>query len=118
MKPIAYTVHGQGARPILVAERFSLAATFLAPLWLLVQAAWIELAAYVLLAGAAVAAELFLDTGLAIIAGAVLALHLFVGFEAGEIRRRVLARQGLGALGVVCGHDAAEAADRLVLRAR
>jgi len=118
MKPIAYTVHGQGTQPILVAERFSLVAALFAPLWLLFQMAWIDLAVYVVVVAAAVAVQLFLLPDLAGAPAVILAAGLFVGFEAGQIRCRVLARHGMGALGVVCAHDKAEAADRVVLRAR
>ncbi|RJF89685.1 DUF2628 domain-containing protein [Oleomonas cavernae] len=118
MKPIAYTVHGQGTQPILVAERFSLLACLFAPLWLLFQMAWVDLAAYAVVVAAAVVVQLFLLPDLAVAPAAILAAGLFVGFEAGQIRRRVLARHGMAALGVVCAHDKAEAADRVVLRAR
>lgn len=118
MKPIAYTVHGQGTRPVLVAERFSLLACLFAPLWLLAHQAWLHFGLYVLLAGVAVYVQMLLAPGVAVVAGLLVAAHLFVGFEAGEFRRSALSRRGLALLGVVCAPDEAEAVDRLVLRAR
>lgn len=118
MRPIAYTVHGPLPEIELVAERFSLAAFLFGPLWLLAHAAWVEAILWLGFVGAGIAAGLFLLPERPLPELTVLAAALFTGFEAGEIRRRVLARQGHPVIGVVTGESRADAEDRVVLKVR
>ncbi|MFA5121963.1 DUF2628 domain-containing protein [Zavarzinia sp.] len=118
MRPVAYTVHGPAPKLTLVAERFSFPAFLLGSLWLLVQRAWIELALYVVVVVAGFAAGIFLWPGHPVGLLTAVAVHLLTGFEAGEIRRRSLARRDRRAIGVVVGENREDALDRLVLKVR
>ncbi len=118
MRPNAYTVH-QGPQGIeLVSERFSLLAAVAGPLWLLACGAFVELAAYVLVIGAAGVVNFHVLGDWPLLPASVVVAHLLIGFEAGDIRRRALVRRGRPVVGIVTGDTRADAEDRVVLRAR
>ena len=118
MRPVAYTVH-PGERGVeLVSEHFSFPAFLFAPVWLLVQGAWLGFLAWVVVVAGGIAAGLFLLPGSALPVLTVIGAGLHVGLEAGEIRRDRLARRGRPAIGVVMGETRADAEDRVILRAR
>jgi Protein of unknown function (DUF2628) len=93
---------------MFVPDGFSFGAALFAPFWLASHRMWLALASYlvaaVLLAAGMTAAGI--DAGWMCLAFA--ALHLWLGFEAAEIRRRSLLAQGWSDAGSVSGHDLAE----------
>lgn len=117
MRAVAYTVHPGNAGVELVAERFSFAAFLLPPLWLLSHGALLALVLWAVVVGAGVAAGLFLLPGTALPFLVYLGAALYVGLEAGEIRRRLLAKSGRPAVKVVMAETRDEAEDRVVLGA-
>ncbi len=102
--PPATSPGAGGATPLLLAEGFSWLALLFGPLWLLAHRLWLPAVA-LLLAGAALAVA---SPWLA------LALHLIFAFEAQELRRWSLARQGWQAAGLVAAPNAEAALQRLV----
>jgi hypothetical protein len=110
-----YTVHepparaGIGSAPeperfVFVRDGFSLWALLLGPLWMLRHRMWLVLLGYMVVV-AALAGVLHLHGTPA--AGTVVwaLLALFIGFEAGTLRRFGLARRGYRNIGLVVGDD-------------
>lgn len=97
----AFTLHATPGRPpLLIPEGFSWGAFVFAPFWLLRHGVWFGLLAYVVgvLAIGALAPPAW--RGLAF-----LALHLLAGFEARDLLRAKLARQGRDTRAVIFGMD-------------
>jgi hypothetical protein len=92
-----------------IKDGFSFQAMLLAPLWLLTQRAFVEVALYGAIVLAIVAAAYALDVPYVHAALAVLGLHVLVGFEAGAIERSALRRRGYTQISEITGtseHDA------------
>jgi hypothetical protein len=113
-----YTIHeppfapadriDRAERLVFLKDGFSWGAFLLAPLWLAARAEWAGLAAYV---SAAIVLTLLLTAigaAPAWITLAILALNLFLGFEASSLKRWSLERTGWTELGAVSGRNAAE----------
>jgi uncharacterized protein DUF2628 len=117
-----YTVHQPPPRTaddladtdrfVFVRDGFSWWAFLLTPLWMLRHGLWLVLIVYLLvLAGIdAVLHVLGASTSTIVLVGAV--VSLFVGLEAGTLRRFTLSGRGWRNVGVVSGHDAEEAERR------
>ncbi|HEY4254571.1 MAG TPA: DUF2628 domain-containing protein [Roseomonas sp.] len=97
----AFTLHAApGYPPLLLREGFCWGAFVLAPFWLLRHAIWLGLLAYLLGFAAIILVVPPGWRGLAL-----LALHLLAGFEARDLWRGRLARQGRGTRAVIFGMD-------------
>jgi hypothetical protein len=93
---------------VFVKEGFSWAAAFLTPFWLLANRLWIVLAGYI---GGMVVLQILLnalDASQAISFLFTIAVHLLIGFEADELKRWTLARNGWHMIGSVVGRNWAE----------
>jgi hypothetical protein len=99
-------------RFVFVRDGFSWWAFLLTPFWMLRHRLWLVLSVYVLvLAGIDAALHaLGASTFSIVLAGAL--ISLFVGLEAGTLRRWTLSGRGWRNVGVVSGHDAEEAERR------
>jgi hypothetical protein len=99
-------------RFVFVRDGFSWWAFLLTPLWMLRRRLWLVLTVYVLiLAGIdTVLHVLGASTFTIMVVGAL--VSLFVGLEAGTLRRLTLSGRGWRNVGVVSGHDAEEAERR------
>jgi Protein of unknown function (DUF2628) len=99
-------------RFVFVRDGFSWWAFLLTPFWMLRHRLWLVLSVYVLvLAGIDAALHaLGASTFTIVLAGAL--ISLFVGLEAGTLRRWTLSGRGWRNVGVVSGHDAEEAERR------
>jgi hypothetical protein len=104
---------GRGAadRVVVLREKFSWPALFFAPFWLLWHGLWVGFFGWVLVGCviAALAIALDLDTRAAV--PALLLPNFLLAFEASELRRRKLLRQGFREAGVIVADDL-EAAER------
>lgn len=92
-----------------IKDGFSLQAMLFAPLWLLGQRAFVEVALYACVVLAIVAAATALDIPYIHAALAVIGLHVLVGYEAGAIERSALRRRGFTEISEITGtseHDA------------
>ena len=106
----SYTVHVHASRPVvLVAERFSLGALLLGPLWLLFQAAWIP----AVLLGCAWVAAMVLSPA-AMLGPVAVGLALFAGLTGPDMLRWALARRGWRLSQVVVAGSAELALGRLL----
>ena len=117
-----YTVHQPPPRTadnladtdrfVFVRDGFSWWAFLLTPLWMLRHGLWLVLIVYLLvLAGIdAVLHVIGASASAIILVGAL--VSLFVGLEAGTLRRFTLSGRGWRNVGVVSGHDAEEAERR------
>jgi hypothetical protein len=90
--------------PLMVPERFSWAALLFGPLWLLAHKLW------------GPAAVLFVASAVLgfVSPWAAAGLQLVFAFEAEDVRRWALARQGWSVAGVVAAADAEAATQRLL----
>jgi hypothetical protein len=99
-------------RFVFVRDGFSWWAFLLTPLWMLRHRLWLVLTVYVLVLAVIDAAlrALGASTFTIMVVGAL--VSLFVGLEAGTLRRLTLSGRGWRDVGVVGGHDAEEAERR------
>ncbi|MCF4167516.1 DUF2628 domain-containing protein [Zavarzinia compransoris] len=118
MRAVAYTVHPGNSGAELVAERFSFTAFLFTPVWLLAHGAFLALGIWAGVVMAGIAGAIFLLPGSPLPLFVYLGASLYVGLEAGEVRRRLLARAGRPAVKVVMAETLGEAEDRVVLGAR
>jgi Protein of unknown function (DUF2628) len=93
---------------LFVPDKFSFAAALLAPFWLASHQLWLALAAYLGATFALVAALSAIGIDGSFTLCALLALNLWLGFEASEIQRASLAAKGWSDAGSVSGRDLAE----------
>ena len=93
---------------VFVEDGFSWGAALFAPLWLAIQQLWLALGAYVLVACAIIAGLYVTGINEAWIGCAIVALNVWLGFEASEIKRQTLAARGWGDAGTVSGRNLAE----------
>ena len=98
----------RGERFTFVADVFDGTAALFAPLVLLSHKVWFGLALYVVAAAAIVAVFSALGADRAWIALGIAALHVFIGFEYGELRRAQLDATGWTDLGPVSGRSLAD----------
>lgn len=117
-RDVAVTVHEQPTPPadrleraeamVFVSDDFSWGAALLGPIWLALNQLWIALIAYV--AGTAVLSWLLSALGYNETATTVLvlAINVWLGFEAPALKRMALARAGWTEAGSVSGRDAGE----------
>jgi hypothetical protein len=114
---IVYTVHeprnppadrlDRAAELRFVRDGFSLLATLLGPVWMLVHGLWLVLIGYLVMVTAIVAVGIAgLGAGWALVL--VVALNVIVGFEWPSLRRWTLERRGWRSVGTVTGRNAAE----------
>lgn len=97
----AFTLHlAPGHPPLLIREGFSWGAFVFAPFWLLRHGLWLGLLAY---AAGFVAIGALLPPGWRGLL--LLGLHLLAGFEARDLLRARLTRQGRGVRAVIFGMD-------------
>jgi hypothetical protein len=99
-------------RIVFVPDRFSWGAFLLAPLWMLWRRLWLVFVAY-LVVMAAVTAGLMVagvGPGARFLVGVL--ISLLVGFEAANLRRWALLRDGWRERGPIIGHDLAAAERR------
>ena len=114
----AYTVHEPPDVPadridraeqlMFLADGFSWGAFLLAPIWLAARGEWVGLAAYMAAVIALSGLLSALGLGAAWTTLALLALNLYVGFEAATLQRWSLDRAGWNELGTVTGRNVAE----------
>ncbi len=109
-----YTVHEPpskaGAAPeperfVFVRDGFSFAALLFGPLWMLRHRMWLVLLGYaaVVVLLSVLVMRLHGSAAVGVSVGVLLAL--FVGFEAGTLRRFTLGRRGFRNIGIVVGDD-------------
>jgi hypothetical protein len=99
-------------RFVFVRDGFSWWAFLLTPLWMLRHRLWLVLTVYVLvLAGIDAALHVLGASNFSVVLVSVL-VSLFVGLEAGTLRRFTLSSRGWRNVGIVSGHDAEEAERR------
>ena len=93
---------------VFVADKFSWGAALFGPIWLAAQRLWVPLVAYV--AGIAVVGWLISALGYneAAMTGLMLAVNVWLGFEAPELKRLALSAAGWTEAGSVSGRDVAE----------
>ena len=93
---------------VFVEDGFSWGVALFAPLWLAIQQLGLALGAYLLVACAIIAG--FYVTGIneAWTGSALVALNVWIGFEASEIKRQTLAAGGWADAGTVSGRNLAE----------
>jgi hypothetical protein len=121
---ITFTVHEEpepridilerGERLEFVREGFSLLTAYLAPFWLLANRLWLVFAGYlgvVGLLGLAAWLGIIGQNGLSL---GVMALHLVIGYEADQLKRWNLDRQGWTELGTVTGRNREECERRFL----
>jgi hypothetical protein len=119
-----YTVHEppdppadrieRGERLHFVRDGFSWGAALLGPVWLALRGAWAGLAAYLAAAivlGAAIAALGLPEAWTAV---SLVALNIYLGFEASGFERWSLERAGWSELGTVSGRSMAECERRFL----
>ena len=101
-----FTVHSRAAEasPLLLPEGFSWLALLLGPLWLLVHRLWLPALGFLVLSVALGLVSPWFS----------LAVQLLFGFEAQDIRRWALARQGWQTVGLVAAPNAEAATQRLL----
>ena len=119
-----YTVHEPADPPAdridraealrFVREGFTWSAALFAPLWMIVRGLWLALIIY--LVGVAAVGLLASAIGLSDEMRAVmfLALHVLIGFEADQIERWTLARNGWQMIGSITGQDALDCERRFL----
>jgi hypothetical protein len=96
---------------VFVRDGFSFWAFLLGPLWMLGYRLWLELLAYLAVAGSLAGVLYLLGASSTVRAAAGLLLALLIGFEAATLRRFSLRRRGWSDLGIVVADDL-EAAER------
>jgi hypothetical protein len=99
-------------RFVFVRDGFSWWAFLLAPFWMLRHRLWLVLTVYVSVLIVIDAALHVLGASTVAIAVVGALVSLFVGLEAGTLRRITLSGRGWRNVGVVSGHDAEEAERR------
>ncbi len=119
-----YTVHESADPPAdridraealrFVRDGFTWTAALFAPLWMIARGLWFALIHYLI--GVAVLAALSVALGLSdeIRAVLFLAVHVLVGFEADEIERWTLARNGWQMIGSITGESALDCERRFL----
>jgi hypothetical protein len=97
-----------------VREGFSWSAALFAPLWMLLRGLWLALVVY--LVGAVALSLLASAMGLSdeIRTVVFLALHVLIGFEADQIERWTLARNGWRMIGSITGENAVDCERRFL----
>ena len=93
---------------VFIADGFSWGAAFMAPLWLAAHKLWVALGAYLAVAGALSLGLTAVGINAAWIVVALLALNVWLGFEASEIQRQSLSANGWGDAGSVSGRNQSE----------
>jgi hypothetical protein len=112
--PFAEDVDERATRLVFVKEGFAFWA-FIAPvIWLLFNRMWLVLLFFVLATLAVVTAATLAGGNPTMTGWASFALNLIFGFEARNIRRRMLAAKGYDLIGVVTGRDLEDAERRFL----
>ncbi len=99
-------------RIVFVADRFSWGAFLLAPLWMLWRRLWLIFLAYLMLMAAVTVGLRFAGVGPGARFLVMALIALLVGFEAANLRRWALLRDGWRERGPIVGHDLAAAERR------
>jgi hypothetical protein len=99
-------------RIVFVPDRFSWGAFLLAPLWMLWRRLWLVFVAYLVVMAAVTLALIVtgVPPGARFLVGVL--ISLLVGFEAANLRRWALLRDGWRERGPIIGHDLAAAERR------
>lgn len=115
-RTVTYTVH-EGATPptdridradalVFIKDGFSFPAFVAAPAWLAGHRLWLGLLGYAAIVVAVLSANAWLGLPMVPSIAAIVALHLFVGFEADTVERLSLETKGWSTLGSVTGTSA------------
>lgn len=119
-----YTVHEAAVPPAdridraealrFVRDGFSWAAALFAPLWMIARGLWLALVVYLVGVGALglLASAMGLSEEISTVV--FLTLHVLIGFEAGEIERWTLARNGWQMIGSITGQSALDCERRFL----
>jgi len=99
-------------RIVFVPDRFSWGAFLLAPLWMLWRRLWLIFLAYLMLMAAVMVGLRFAGVGPDARFLVMALIALLVGFEAANLRRWALLRDGWRERGPIIGHDLAAAERR------
>ena len=99
-------------RIVFVPDRFSWGAFLLAPLWMLWRRLWLIFLAYLMLMAAVTVGLRFAGVGPDARFLVMALIALLVGFEAANLRRWALLRDGWRERGPIVGHDLAAAERR------
>jgi hypothetical protein len=99
-------------RIVFVPDRFSWGAFLLAPLWMLWRRLWLIFLAYLMLMAAVTVGLRFAGVGPGARFLVMALIALLVGFEAANLRRWLLLRDGWRERGPIIGHDLAAAERR------
>ena len=99
-------------RIVFVADRFSWGAFLVAPLWMLWRRLWLIFLAYLMLMAAVTVGLRFAGVGPGARFLVMALIALLVGFEAANLRRWALLRDGWRERGPIIGHDLAAAERR------
>jgi len=99
-------------RIVFVPDRFSWGAFLLAPLWMLWRRLWLIFLAYLMLMAAVTVGLRFAGVGPGARFLVMALIALLVGFEAANLRRWALLRDGWRERGPIIGHDLAAAERR------
>jgi hypothetical protein len=99
-------------RIVFVRDRFSWGAFLLAPLWMLWRRLWLIFLAYLMLMAAVTVGLRFAGVGPGARFLVMALIALLVGFEAANLRRWLLLRDGWRERGPIIGHDLAAAERR------
>lgn len=91
-----------------VKDGFVWLAALVPPLWFIANRLWLELIVYLVLTSVIAGGLTALGLEPRWITLLIVALQLYLGFEASTIRRAALTRQGYATLGIVTGRNAAE----------
>lgn len=113
-----YTIHEQPNPPadridraealVFIPDAFSWGAAGMAPFWLASHQLWLALGAYVAVVAALAAGLAALGVNEAWTLAAIVAINVWVGFEAHNIRRQALEASGWREAGSVSGRNLAE----------
>ncbi|HKC33927.1 MAG TPA: DUF2628 domain-containing protein [Xanthobacteraceae bacterium] len=99
-------------RIVFVPDRFSWGAFLVAPLWMLWRRLWLIFLAYLMLMAAVTVGLRFAGVGPGARFLVMALIALLVGFEAANLRRWALLRDGWRERGPIVGHDLAAAERR------
>ena len=119
-----YTVHEPADPPAdridraealrFVRDGFTWTAALFAPLWMIARGLWLALLLYVIGVAALGVVSLALGLSDEICAVLFLALHVLIGFEADQIERWTLARNGWQMIGSITGENALDCERRFL----
>ena len=93
---------------VFIADGFSWGAALMAPLWLAAHQLWVALGAFVVVATVLAFGLTAVGINAGWIVVALMALNVWLGFEAPEIQRRTLSANGWGDAGSVSGRNQTE----------